>query len=79
MQFKVQSLPATPDVPRLEAALADADPAALLDFDAERATLRVSTVLEPAQVAHVLSDAGLAVDAAQVARVPSECCGGCGG
>lgn len=79
MQFKVQSLPTTPDVPRLEAALADVDPAALVDFDAPRATLRVSTLLEPAQVARVLSDAGLAVDAAQLAPVPSECCGGCGG
>lgn len=79
MQFKVKTTSVQPDVPRLEAALADADPAALVDFDAQQATLRVSTLLEPAQVAGVLSDAGLPVDVAQIARVPSECCGGCGG
>ena len=79
MQFKVHPVDIRPDVPRLEAALADADPSAVVDFDACNATLRLSTLLEPVQIAQVLTAAGVAVDAAQVARVPSECCGGCGG
>jgi hypothetical protein len=79
MQFTVQTFPITPDLPRVEAALADLDPSAIVDFDARSATLRLSTLLEPSQIAQALSVGGLAVDAVQVMRMPSECCGGCGG
>jgi len=78
MQFTI-SVSTPPDVACLEQALIDADPSALVDFDACRDTLRVSTLLQSGQVATLLSGAGLPVDEAQVARVQSECCGGCGG
>lgn len=79
MQFKIPSLPLIPDVGRIEAALTDLDPAAIVDYDAVLATLRVSTLLEPADIAQALAGAGLPVATAQVQRLPSECCGGCGG
>ncbi|HZX81394.1 MAG TPA: hypothetical protein VFE72_10630 [Lysobacter sp.] len=78
MQLKIHTSTA-PDLSNLESALVDADPSALVDFDAASGALRVSTLLQPQQVAALLRVAGLPVDEAQVTRVPSECCGGCGG
>ncbi|GGZ57008.1 hypothetical protein GCM10008101_08140 [Lysobacter xinjiangensis] len=78
MQFKIPT-PAAPDMSRLTAALADADPAAVVDFDAAHAVLRLSSYLQPVQIATVLSQAGLPTQEAQVAKIPSDCCGGCGG
>lgn len=79
MQFTVPHLPTAPDLRRVEAALTDLDPAAMVDFDVAAATLRLSTLLEPMQVAEALGRAGLAVTPGEVRRVKSECCGGCGG
>lgn len=79
MQLNVYPIDIRPDVAVLEAAMAAIDPSSVLDFDASSSTLRVSTLLDPAQVAQTLSAAGLPVDTGQVTRVPSECCGGCGG
>ena len=78
MQFNSPT-PAAHDLPRLPAALADADPAAVVDFDAAHAVLRLSSYLQPVQIATVLSQAGLPTQEAQVAKIPSDCCGGCGG
>lgn len=79
MQFSISTLALSPDMTRLEAALVDLDPSALVDFDPSRAMLRLSTVLEPAQIARAVAAAGLPIGADEVQRVPSECCGGCGG
>ncbi|HEY4583936.1 MAG TPA: hypothetical protein VIG88_13920 [Lysobacter sp.] len=78
MQFTI-SVSTPPDVGRLEQALVEADPSAMVDFDACRDTLRVATLLPTGQVAALLSGAGLPTNEAEVTRVPSECCGGCGG
>ena len=79
MQFTVPHLPAVPDLRRVEAALTELDPAAMVDFDMTASALRLSTLLEPMQVAEALARAGLAITPGDVRRVPSECCGGCGG
>ncbi|GAB2521201.1 hypothetical protein [Lysobacter humi (ex Lee et al. 2017)] len=79
MRFTVPHLPNAPDLRRVEAALIDLDPAAVVDFDALDSSLRLSTLLEPLQVAEALGRAGLAITPGDVRRVPSECCGGCGG
>lgn len=79
MQLNVFPIETRPDVAVLEAALVAVDPSSVLDFDASSSTLRVSTLLEPAQVAQTLSAAGLPVELVNVTRMPSDCCGGCGG
>lgn len=79
MQFTVQPLPARPDLDRIEAALTDLDPAALVDFDAVASALRLSTLLEPIDILQALATAGVDVAPEAVHRQPSECCGGCGG
>lgn len=76
MQYRIP-VDTTPDLAALGDALLDVDPAALVDFDGD--ALRLSTCLEPVEFVPVLGAAGLAVESARVARLPSECCGGCGG
>ena len=78
MQFTVRADRA-PDMPRITAALADLDASALVDFDLVSSTLRVSTQLRADALVRALADAGMTVEPAQLARVASECCGGCGG
>ena len=58
--------------------LSGMDPSALVDVDTT-GRLRISTLLPDAEVLLALGLAGLAVAASDMERVPSECCGGCGG
>jgi len=58
--------------------LNDRDPSALVDVDTA-GRLRISTLLPDAEVLLALGLAGLMVAPADLERVPSECCGGCGG
>ena len=54
------------------------DPAALVDVDTA-GRLRISTLLPDAELLLALGLAGLLVAPCDVERLPSECCGGCGG
>ena len=76
MQYRIP-VDATPDLAALGDALLEFDPAALVDFDGD--ALRLSTCLDPVEFVPVLGAAGFAVEPSRVARLPSECCGGCGG
>jgi hypothetical protein len=58
--------------------LNDLDPSALVDVDTA-GRLRISTLLPDAEVLLALGLAGLFVAPADLERLPSECCGGCGG
>jgi len=58
--------------------LNDLDPSALVDVDTA-GRLRISTLLADTEVLLALGMAGLMVAPADLERVPSECCGGCGG
>ncbi|GHB97650.1 hypothetical protein [Thermomonas carbonis] len=67
------------DLGAIERALATLDPSALVDVDPSGGSMRISTVATERELLATLSDAGIADPAPHLARVPSDCCGGCGG
>jgi hypothetical protein len=77
MQFRIHLLGTPIDVAAVEDALLDRDPSALLDLD--DGVLRVATQLGDAGLLAALAAGGCPVGDPQLERVPSECCGGCGG
>ena len=78
MQYTLPSATA-PDLSTLEQALAMHDPSALIDFDANDGCIRISTVATQPELLASLRDAGIVGAAERLVRVPSQCCGGCGG
>lgn len=79
MQYEIHVGDAAPDVVAIERLLHDIDPAALLGLDAPGGTLRLSTSASDLEVSDVFSRAGLPLSPAAIVRLPSQCCGGCGG
>ena len=79
MQFKIGITEATPDIDAIEQAIGTIDPSALVDIDPAGRTLRVAATIDAAQLLGLIGQAGYAVTTEQLERVPSECCGGCGG
>ena len=79
MQYHIDAFSGSAQLPRLEAALFDADPSAIADYDEVGRTLRLSTLLPHAQVLDVLAASGLPTEPDRLQLMPSECCGGCGG
>jgi len=69
----------TPDMAAIERALSELDPAALLDFDVRASVVRISSVATETELLACLQQAGIGAEAEQFVRLPSECCGGCGG
>ncbi|GAB6195923.1 hypothetical protein [Lysobacter xanthus] len=78
MKFRIPDAAAV-DLADFGDRLLDADPAALLDRDPRDGALRLVTCLEPVEIVPLLDAAGLSVAPSRVERLPSECCGGCGG
>lgn len=78
MQYTL-STSSTPDMAAIERAIYDLDPAALLDFDVRAYMVRISSVATETELLDCLRQAGLSAGAGQFVRLPSECCGGCGG
>ena len=70
---------ASPDLAAIEQALATLDPSVLIDLDAHGHTIRISTLVTEQELLGSLRDAGVVDASRHLARVPSECCGGCGG
>ena len=68
----------SPDLPAIEQALATLDPSALIDLDTSGHTIRISTLVTEQELLGSLRDAGVVDPSQHLARVPSECCGGCG-
>lgn len=68
-----------PDMAAIERAIAELDPAALLDFDVRASMVRISSVATETELLACLQQAGVGAEAGQFVRLPSECCGGCGG
>lgn len=79
MQFRITIDDASPDLHTIDEALRDIDPAGLVDFDAANRVIRVSTTLDTADLASAMHRAGMPVTLDRIERLPSECCGGCGG
>jgi hypothetical protein len=70
---------ASPDLAAIELALATLDPSALVDLDARGGSLRISTLATEQELLDSLHVAGVIDPSLHLARIPSECCGGCGG
>ncbi|MGN6113384.1 MAG: hypothetical protein ACTHOC_10385 [Luteimonas sp.] len=67
------------DVVRLDRAITELDPAALVDLDASGRTIRMATVLTRAELLACLEAAGLPSEPSRLRQLPSVCCGGCSG
>lgn len=78
MQFHLRLAP-MPDPDAVQRALAEQDPAVLVDTADNSGLLRVSTFLDEQDIAQTLRALGLPLTHVDVLRQPSECCGGCGG
>lgn len=79
MQLRVVVDAGAPEVPGVERALREADPAASIDFDAGGDQMRVSTFLSVFEVVELVDRAGVAQARERVVVQRSDCCGGCGG
>lgn len=79
MEFHVHLEGARPDLGPIETVLLDMDPAALVDLDAPRDTLRVAGAFTGVELLMLLRQAGFPVTPPQVEQLPSICCGGCSG
>jgi len=78
MQYAL-STTSTPDMGAIERAIAELDSAAVLDFDVAASMVRISSVATETELLDCLQQAGVGAAAGQFVRLPSECCGGCGG
>lgn len=79
MQFRINITGSSPDIARIEEVIRELDPAVSVDIDPTGQTLRVATLLDGMSLLEQLSQAGCLVGQDRLERVPSECCGGCGG
>lgn len=79
MHFNVKISTSKPDVDAIEEAIRGVDPSALVDIDPIGRTLRIAASIPAGQLLELMSEAGYPVREERLERVPSECCGGCGG
>lgn len=79
MEFQIRIAGPRPDLAAISQGLASADPAAVVDQDASGTNLRVATSLDEFGLLMALRSAGWPLEASQLTRLPSNCCGGCGG
>lgn len=79
MQFKIRITGLSPDVGAIEQTIRVVDPSALVDIDPTGQTLRVAASIDATHLLGLMGQAGFPVVEDQLERVPSECCGGCGG
>lgn len=77
MEFKIRI--DHPGLDAIERRVLDVDPAAMVDLDAADGRVRVSTCVQPFELAMALAAAGHPVAVADIEQLPSVCCGGCGG
>ena len=67
------------DITVIEQAIAGLDPAAVVDFDTSESLVRISSVATEMELLACLQQAGVTAGPDQLVRLPSQCCGGCGG
>jgi hypothetical protein len=79
MEFLLHTTTQPPDLSAVEYAIADLDPAVLLDTDISGQVVRISTVLNEDELLACLRQAGVHAGPGDLERQPSVCCGGCGG
>lgn len=78
MEFHYHRTGPSPELATIEQAIAQLDPAVLVDAD-DFARVRISTVLDEYALLDCLWRAGVQVAMGELERQPSVCCGGCGG
>jgi len=69
---------ASPDLAAIEHSIATLDPSAQLDSDVS-GRIRISTLATQDELLTCLQEAGASDAKHHLARLPSDCCGGCGG
>ena len=79
VEFQIKLVGQRPDLGAIHQGLTAADPAAIVDQDPSGESLRVATSLDEFGLLLALRSAGWPVEASQLNRLPSNCCGGCGG
>lgn len=79
MEFTYRPALGLPDLTRVELAVADLDPAVLLDIDPLGQAVRISTTVSEDELLACLRRAGIQATPMEIERLPSVCCGGCGG
>ncbi len=79
MRYRLPLTDRTPQLSAIENALLDADPSAIAGFDLMSASLRISTMLDHGGLFDVVRTVGIEIEPEELERLPSECCGGCGG
>lgn len=79
MEFQVELNGATPDVDAIRELVRGVDPAAMVDVDPKQQALRVAAAIDVIELISLIRRGGYPVEALQVIRVPSVCCGGCSG
>lgn len=79
MQYEISNHAHVPEAETIEHLLHAIDTAALVDRDPATGGVRVSSVVALEELVAVLRDAGFDLVPADITRVASQCCGGCGG
>ncbi len=79
MKYNIRTQEIPVDLAIIEQALADADPAAVIDYDKAASLLRFSSCLNGKELLALMAEVGYPVSESALESVFSECCGGCGG
>lgn len=79
MEYIIHLADAPIDLAAIERHLLDLDPAIVMDHDAGTGALRCATSAMEAELLRAFADAGYRVAPDAAERLPSVCCGGCGG
>lgn len=79
MEFSLRFADQTPDLVAIGRELSAVDPSALFDLAASGQSVRISTMATEQELLDCLRAAGVDAVADDITRLPSVCCGGCGG
>lgn len=79
MEFSLRIAGRVPDLVAVGRELATVDPSALFDLAAGGRAVRISTLATEQELLDCLRAAGVDAATDDITRLPSVCCGGCGG
>lgn len=79
MEFSLRIAGRVPDLVAVGRELAAVDPSALFDLAAGGRAVRISTLATEQELLDCLRAAGVDAATDDITRLPSVCCGGCGG
>lgn len=79
MEYHIPLQSPSVDPITIERVLQEFDPAGLVDLDIDTGKLRISTMVMDIELVFIMEQAGHPIRLTQIERIPSGCCGGCGG